>query len=127
MRQPVWFACGDTGLLLIFRDMVPDLAKWRFPQQTEPVNPQTRQLGQMMHKKADSGAFGGLTDIVPGLCSVLFHYDPVMITAAELKQMSLHLEQRIYPSRPPHVYGDCRFAMTRNLLQTSRMWSAKQT
>ena len=67
-----------------------------------------------MREKADSGAFRGLTDIVPGLCSVLFHYDPVIITAAELKQIvSLHLEQLDLSQQTPHVYGDCRFAMRR--------------
>ena len=95
MRQPVWFACGDTGLLLDFSGYGPGLGQVAIPA-TDRANltRKARQLGQMMREKADSGAFRGLTDIVPGLCSVLFHYDPVIITAAELKQIvSLHLEQ----------------------------------
>ena len=113
MRQPVWFACGDTGLLLDFSGYGPGLGQVAIPA-TDRANltRKARQLGQMMREKADSGAFRGLTDIVPGLCSVLFHYDPVIITAAELKQIvSLHLEQLDLSQQTPHVYGDCRFAM----------------
>ena len=95
MRQPVWFACGDTGLLLDFSGYSPGLGQAAIPvTDRASLTRKARQLGQMMREKADSGAFRGLTDIVPGLCSVLFHYDPVIITAAELKQIvSLHLEQ----------------------------------
>ena len=95
MRQPVWFACGDTGLLLDFSGYGPGLGQKAIPvTDRASLTRKARQLGQMMREKTDSGAFHGLTDVVPGLCSVLFHYDPVKITAAELKQIvSLHLEQ----------------------------------
>ncbi len=95
MRQPVWFACGDTGLLLDFLGYSPGLGQTAIPvTDRTKLTRKARQLGQMIREKADSRAFHGLTDIVPGLCSVLFHYDPVIITAAELKQkVSLHLEQ----------------------------------
>ena len=128
MRQPVWFACGDTGLLLDFSGYGPGLSQVAMPATDRAgLTRKARQLGQMMREKADRGAFRGLTDIVPGLCSVLFHYDPVIITAAELKQIvSLHLEQLDLSQQTPHVYGDCQFAMRRNLPQTSGMWSAKQ-
>ena len=95
MRQPVWFACGDTGLLLDFLGYGPGLGQAAIPA-THRANltRKARQLGQTIREETDSGAFHGLTDIVPGLCSVLFHYDPVIITAAELKQIvSLQLEQ----------------------------------
>ena len=95
MRQPVWFACGDTGLLLDFLGYGPGLGQAAIPT-TDRANltRKARQLGQMMREKTNSGTFHGLTDVVPGLCSVLFHYDPVIITAAELKQIvSLQFEK----------------------------------
>ncbi len=95
MRRPVWFPCGDTGLLLDFSGYGHGLGPATIPAiERANLTRKARQLGQMMYEKADSGAFQGLTDIVPGLCSVLFHYDPVIVTAAELKQtVSLNLEQ----------------------------------
>ena len=95
MRQPVWFACGDTGLLLDFSGYGPGLKRAVIPATNRAeLTRKARQLGKMIREKVDSGAFQGLTDIVPGLCSVLFHYDPIKVTAAELKQtVSLYLEQ----------------------------------
>ena len=95
MRQPVWFACGDTGLLLDFLGYGSGLGQAAIPvTDRASLTRKARQLGQMIREKADRGAFHGLTDVVPGLCSVLFHYDPVKINAAELKQIvTLHLEQ----------------------------------
>ncbi len=95
MRQPVWFACGDTGLLLDFSGYGSSLGEVAVSATDRAyLTRKARQLGQMVREKADSGAFHGVTDIVPGLCSVLFHYDPVRVTAAELKQtVSLYLEQ----------------------------------
>lgn len=95
MRQPVWFACGDTGLLLDFSGYGPSLGQATIAAaERADLTRKARQLGQIMREKANNGTFHGLTDIVPGLCSVLFHYDPVRITAAELKQtVYLNLEQ----------------------------------
>ena len=61
MRQPVWFACGDTGLLLDFSGYGPGLGQVATPA-TDRVNltRKARQLSQMMRKKADGGAFLGL-------------------------------------------------------------------
>ena len=75
MRRPVWFACGDTGLLLDFSGYGPGLGQVAIPT-TDRANltRKARLLGQMMREKADSGAFRGLTDIVPGLCSVCLLY-----------------------------------------------------
>ena len=95
MRQPVWFACGDTGLLLDFSGYGPSLG-------LPPLSPETRagltrkarQLGQMIKQHTDAGQHSGITDIVPGLCSVLFHYDPIATTATDIKQhVSLCLDQ----------------------------------
>ena len=95
MRQPVWFACGDTGLLLDFSGYGPALG-------LPPLDPDTRagltrkarQLGQVIRQQVDAGNLNGITDITPGLCSVLFHYNPLAIRAAEMKQsISLFLEQ----------------------------------
>lgn len=93
MRQPVWFACGDTGILLDFSGYGPSLGLPPLaPDVRANLTRKARQLGQMINqKRADTH---GITDIVPGLCSVLFHYDPVLITAAEIKQqVSLYLDQ----------------------------------
>ena len=95
MRQPVWFTCGDTGLLLDFLGYGPGLGQAAIPTTDRAkLTRKARKLSQIMRETTNIGTFHGLTDIVPGLCSVLFHYDPVKITAAELKQIvSLQLEQ----------------------------------
>ena len=65
MRQPVWFACGDTGLLLDFSGYGPGLGQVAIPATDRAkLTRNARQLGQMMRKKADIGAFRGLTDTV---------------------------------------------------------------
>ena len=93
MRQPVWFACGDTGILLDFSGYGPSLGLPPLPPDARAsLTRKARQLGQMINQHSADTL--GITDIVPGLCSVLFHYDPALITAAEIKQqVSLYLDQ----------------------------------
>ena len=95
MRQPVWFACGDTGLLLDFSGYgpsfgLPPLASEDRAQLTRNA----RLLGQLVRQQVDERAVCGITDIVPGLCSILFHYDPLLTSAADIKAMvSLFLDR----------------------------------
>ena len=95
MRQPVWFACGDTGLLLDFSGYGPSFGLP--PLATEDRAKLTRNarlLGQLVRQQVDEGADRGITDIVPGLCSILFHYDPLLTSAADIKAMvSLFLDR----------------------------------
>lgn len=95
MRQPVWFACGDTGLLLDFSGYGPSLGLPPLdPDIRASLTRKARQLGQIIRQRVDDGELDGITDITPGLCSVLFHYNPVNIHAAEIKQtISLFLDQ----------------------------------
>ena len=73
MRQPVWFACGDTGLLLDFSGYGPGLGQVAIPA-TDRANltRKARQLGQKMREKADSGAFHGLTVLCLGYAVFCF-------------------------------------------------------
>ena len=55
MRQPVWFACGDTGLLLDFSGYGSGLGQVAIPA-TDRANltRKARQLGQIMREKAEA-------------------------------------------------------------------------
>ena len=95
MRQPVWFACGDTGLLLDFSGYGPSFG---LPPLATDVRAQltrnARLLGQMVRQHVNENTICGITDIVPGLCSILFHYDPLLTSAADIKAMvSLFLDR----------------------------------
>ena len=95
MRQPVWFACGDTGLLLDFSGYGPSFG---LPPLTSEDRAQltrnARLLGQLVRQQVDENAVRGITDIVPGLCSILFHYDPLLTSAADIKAIvSLFLDR----------------------------------
>ena len=103
MRQPVWFACGDTGLLLDFSGYGPSLGASPLSAENRGgLTRKARQLGQMIKQRVDKGQAEGITDIVPGLCSVLIHYDPLIITSAAIKQqISLFLDQLDETSESP--------------------------
>ena len=117
MRQPVWFACGDTGLLLDFSGYGPSFG---LPPLATDVRAQltrnARLLGQMVRQHVDENTICGITDIVPGLCSILFHYDPLLTSAADIKAMvSLFLDRLDEAADTRQNCGDCRFVMAARL------------
>ncbi len=44
-----------------------------------------RRLAGTINDKRKKGEIRGITDIVPGLASLLIHYDPLIIRAGQLK------------------------------------------
>jgi KipI family sensor histidine kinase inhibitor len=86
MTSAVWLPAGDTGLLLDFcgyasaeTDVLPDddvrLAALR----------QARSLSACLAEMKAAGKIDGITDLVPGMTSLLIHYDPLVTSAQHLK------------------------------------------
>jgi len=86
LPMPVWHPCGDTGLLLDLGGYIPAYHDLLCAIEDKSVlTLLARQLATKIHHKRQSGAIHGITDIVPGLASLLIHYDPLVITASQLK------------------------------------------
>jgi len=82
---PVWRLAADTGLLLDFNGWGPVLR----PQDYRQPDPQLARIARLradqIRARMQTGELAGLTDIVPGLTSILLHYDPLATSAAKLR------------------------------------------
>ena len=102
---PVWRLAADTGLLLDFNGWGPVLR----PQDYRQPDPQLARLARLradqIRARMLAGELAGLTDIVPGLTSILLHYDPLVTSAATLRDaVSLMLTEPLdsVPVPPRH-------------------------
>lgn len=83
----VWHPCGDTALLLDLNGYAPS---WTdslspFEDKTQLITT-ARHLSALIRARQETGQLTGIIDVVPGLGSVLIHYDPCQTSAAYLKQ-----------------------------------------
>ena len=111
--KPVWFPAGDRGLLLDLTGYGAQLGGLPPADKRQPLTRYARTLSQQIEQMRLAGKLAGITDIVPGLASLLVHYDPLHITAEQIKSaVAMLLESSDdSPSRPtrkwclPVLYG----------------------
>lgn len=86
LPDPVWHPCGDTGLLLDLGGYRPAYHDILCAVEDKSVlTLMARRLAGTINDKRKKGEIRGITDIVPGLASLLIHYDPLIIRAGQLK------------------------------------------
>ncbi len=87
LPMPVWQTCGDTGLLLDFGGLKPGFHDILFAVDDKSLLTQkARSLAQHIKAQCKMGNLSGITDLTPGLTSLLIQYDPQQIRAKQLKQ-----------------------------------------
>jgi len=93
VTKPVWFPAGDRGLLLDLTGYAAQLDGLPPPEKRQTLTRQARRLGTLI-KAEHNQTVAGITDIVPGLASLLIHYDPARISAQTIKSsVSLLLDR----------------------------------
>jgi KipI family sensor histidine kinase inhibitor len=91
--KPVWFPAGDRGLLLDLTGYGAQLGGLPPAEDRQAFTRFARALAQRIKGLLTAGQLNGITDLVPGLASLLVHYDPLQISAAEIKKnVSIILE-----------------------------------
>lgn len=113
MHKPVWFPAGDCGLLLDLNGYSGQTDQGDSAARAA-LTKKARVMGQIIAEKSAHEQIKGITDIVPGLASLLIHYDPLETKAAHLKSaLSLLLDQTIITSDAkarlwtlPVLYGE---------------------
>ena len=87
LPTPVWYPCGDTGLLLDFGGLKPAFHDVVCAVEDKAVLTQkARRLAAYILDCCAAGHLQGITDLTPGLTSLLIQYNPTEIRAAQLKQ-----------------------------------------
>lgn len=87
LPTPVWYPCGDTGLLLDFGGLKPAFHDVVCAVEDKSVLTQkARRLAEHLLDCCAAGHLQGITDLTPGLTSLLIQYNPIEIRAAQLKQ-----------------------------------------
>jgi len=87
LPTPVWQACGDTGLMLDLGGLKPGFHDILCAVDDKSVlTEKARLLAQQIHDLYAKGTITGITDITPGLTSLVIQYDPALIRASHLKQ-----------------------------------------
>lgn len=84
--RPVWRLAADTGLLLDFNGWGPVLRPDDFASPDPALARKARFYADCISQQAAAGKLAGLRDIVPGLTSILLHYDPQITDADQLRQ-----------------------------------------
>jgi len=84
--KPVWFPAGDRGLLLDFTGYSAQLGGLPPSAERQALTRFARALGQRISGLFTTGQLTGITDLVPGLASLLIHYDPLQIRAEDIKK-----------------------------------------
>ena len=89
MTSAVWLPAGDTGLLLDFCGFT-SVATDALPNDEVRLAAlhQARSLRTVLAEKQEAGTLAGITDLVPGMTSLLIHYDPLVTSAKQLKSAS---------------------------------------
>ncbi len=88
LPTPIWHPCGDTGLLLDLGGYKPAYHDILCAIEDKSVlTILARKLASEINHRRNAGVITGITDIVPGLASLLIHYDPLTITASQLKSV----------------------------------------
>ena len=91
--KPVWFPAGDRGLLLDLTGYGAQLGGLPPAEDRQALTRFARALSQRIKRLQTAGQLNGITDLVPGLASLLVHYDPLKISAVEVKKaVSIILE-----------------------------------
>ena len=85
--KPVWFPAGDRGLLLDLTGYSAQLGGLPPAGERQALTRFARALGQRISGLCKTGQLTGITDLVPGLASLLIHYDPLQIRAEEIKKL----------------------------------------
>lgn len=100
--KPVWFPAGDRGILLDLTGYGAQLGGLPPAEDRQALTRFARQLGQRIDHMTNTDKLAGITDIVPGLASLLIHYNPLAISAETIKSaVSLLLEtQENIPNQP---------------------------
>ena len=90
MSSPYQFRhAGDTGLVVGLAD-TPALVH-RQPQfDTASIRGLLRALAHTLKQEAEDGKIDGLVDMIPGMVSLVLCYDPLLISA---KQLKTHVER----------------------------------
>jgi KipI family sensor histidine kinase inhibitor len=83
--NPVWRLAADTGLLLDFNGWGPVLRPEDYRQPDPQIARIARLRADQIRGRMQAGELAGLIDIVPGLTSILLHYDPLATSAARLR------------------------------------------
>jgi inhibitor of KinA len=86
ISKAVWFPAGDRGLLLDLIGYSAQLGSLPPSAERQKLTCQARAVGQSIRVLCTDGKLVGITDIVPGLASVLVHYDPCQIQAEQIKK-----------------------------------------
>ena len=84
--KPVWFPAGDRGLLLDLTGYSAQLGGLPPSAERQALTRFARALGQRISGLCTTGQLTGITDLVPGLASLLIHYDPLQIRAEDIKK-----------------------------------------
>ncbi len=105
--KPFWFPAGDSGILLDFLGFSPLKKNYSITNDTKKnISKLVSSLSKhFQNLKADNKLIG-ISDIVPGLASILFHYDSQILSSVEVKQM-IELEMIFYKN---------------NKIKKSRLW-----
>ncbi len=111
--KPVWFPAGDKGVLLDLTGYGAQLGGLPPADKRQTLTRYARTLSQQIEQLRLAGKLAGITDIVPGLASLLVHYNPLHITAEQIKSAAAMLLEGTddSPSRPtrkwclPVLYG----------------------
>ena len=111
--KPVWFPAGDKGVLLDLTGYGAQLGGLPPADKRQTLTRYARTLSQQIEQLRLAGKLVGITDIVPGLASLLVHYNPLHITAEQIKSAVAMLLEGTddSPSRPtrkwclPVLYG----------------------
>ncbi len=111
--KPAWFPAGDRGLLLDFTGYGAQLGSLPPAEDRQALTRFARAISQRIKRLQTAGQLNGITDLVPGLASLLVHYNPLQISAVEVKKaVSVILEApddfALTPARTwqlPVLYG----------------------
>lgn len=104
--KPVWFPAGDRGLLLDLTGYSAQLGGLPPSAERQALTRFARALGQRISGLCETGQLTGITDLVPGLASLLIHYDALQIRAEDIKKavfLILEAEQDI-AARPARIW-----------------------
>ena len=112
--KPFWFPAGDSALLLDFQGFKPTKKNY-FAKDEEKIyySNKVNLISSHLQNLLNKNKLHGITEIVPGIASILIHYDLSLVSYHDVKnKIELHInnskniiksKQRLW--RIPVLYG----------------------
>ena len=128
--KPFWFPAGDSALLLDFQGFKPTKKNY-FAKDEEKIyySNKVNLISSHLQNLLNKNKLHGITEIVPGIASILIHYDLSLVSYYDVKnKIELHInnskniiksKQRLW--RIPVLYGGIHGPDLKNLSITSNL------